>query len=103
MPKTRPDGSRIVMVGCLEAGWEVISRVLSEGMQIDWIVTIDEETARKNKVSGYRSFDDLGKKYGIPVYHAASYALKTEQDLAFFREHQFDLLIQGGWQRLFPE
>lgn len=39
----------------------------------------------------------------MPVHVPRKCSLKHPEDQAFFEEHSFDLLIQGGWQRLFPE
>ena len=94
---------KIVMVGCLEVGWELVSALLEEGVRFDYFVSISKTLAEKNVVSGYQDFADLAQKYNVPIYYAESYTLKAEADLAFFKEHKFDLLIQGGWQRLFPD
>lgn len=94
---------KIVMCGCHEAGYELIANLLEQGVRIDYFVTITESMALKENVSGFRSFEDLAKEYGIPIYFVRSYSMKHEDDVRFFEEHRFDLLIQGGWQRLFPE
>jgi methionyl-tRNA formyltransferase len=94
---------KIVVVGCLMVGWELINALLEQGLSVDHIVTITPEKAAKAKVAGYADFGDLGKKYNIPVYYAEKYSLNGEADIRFFNAHQFDLLLQGGWQRLFPE
>lgn len=93
---------KIVMCGCHESGWEVIKYLLENGIRISHFVTITKEKAEKAKVSGYKSFEDLAKKYSVPVYYAKKYSLTAPEDIAFFRKNKFDLLIQGGWQRLFP-
>jgi methionyl-tRNA formyltransferase len=93
---------KIVMCGCHESGWEVVKHLLENGIRIDKFVTITKEKARKLNVSGYKSFEDLAKKYSIPVYFAKKYSLTDNEDLNFFKKEKFDLLIQGGWQRLFP-
>lgn len=94
---------KIVMAGCTQPGYELIRMLLEAGMQFDYFVTISREKAEQMSVSGYADFTPLAAQYGIPVYTAEKYSLKSEADLAFFREQQFDLLVQGGWQRLFPE
>jgi methionyl-tRNA formyltransferase len=55
------------------------------------------------QVAGYADFRPLAKQFDIPVYEAEKYSLKSDRDTAFFKENNFDLLIQGGWQRLFPD
>lgn len=91
------------MCGCLEVGYNVMKDLLKNGIEISYFVTITSEKATQQKVAGYKSFDSLAKKYNIPVYYAKKYSLKAPEDLAFFEEHKFDLLLQGGWQRLFPD
>lgn len=95
--------NRIVMAGCHKGGFESISELLKAGLKLDYFVLIDEELANRNNVSGYIDFIPLAKEYDIPVYFAESYSLKSEKDIQFFKENKFDLLVQGGWQRLFPE
>lgn len=93
---------KIVMCGCHESGWEVINYLLEKGVKIDKFVSITKEKAKKLNVSGYKSFEDLSKKYSIPLYYAKKYSLTASEDVDFFKKEKFDLLIQGGWQRLFP-
>ena len=96
-------GDKIVMCGCGEAGWESIQYLLEQGIRIDHFVSITPEKAEQQKVSGYKSYAGLAEEYNIPIYYAKKYSLKDPADLEFFRENKFDLMIQGGWQRLFPE
>lgn len=91
------------MAGCTKPGYELINFMLQSGLKIDYFVTISKEKAEKLQVSGYADFRPLAAQYGIPVYEAEKYSLKSERDIAFFKEQQFDLLVQGGWQRLFPD
>ncbi|GIV33635.1 MAG: formyltransferase [Chitinophagales bacterium] len=91
------------MCGCHEVGWEIIEFLLKRGIAFSYFVTLTEEKARQQNVSGYKRFDDLAAAYHIPVYYARKYSLQSQEDLEFFEQNRFDLLIQGGWQRLFPE
>lgn len=93
----------VVMCGCHIAGYEAIERLLSSGVQIDYFVLLTKQKAHELKISGYYDFEPLAKAYYIPIYYVEKYTLKSVQDLAFFEEKKFDLLIQGGWQRLFPQ
>lgn len=93
---------KIVMAGCTLPGYELINFLLESGLKISYFVTITEKKAAQLQVSNYADFRPLAAKYGIPVYEAEKYSLKSEADRNFFREHKFDLLVQGGWQRLFP-
>ena len=94
---------KLVMVGCAESGYHVIKELLESGFKFDYFVTITKEKAIQANASGYFDFSVLAKKYQIPVYYCEKYALKSHNDIQFFKEQQFDLLIQGGWQRLFPD
>jgi methionyl-tRNA formyltransferase len=91
------------MAGCHEAGWDTVNYLLENGFRFNYFVSITEEEALKQNVSGYKSFADLALIYKIPIYFAKSYSLKTEEDIEFFKIQKFDVLIQGGWQRLFPD
>lgn len=94
---------KLVMVGCAESGFHVIKDLLESGFKFDFFVTITKEKAIQTNASGYFDFSELAKKYGIPIYYCEKYSLKSDNDIQFFKEQQFDLLIQGGWQRLFPD
>jgi len=94
---------KIVMCGNHEAGWEVIDFLLRNKLKIKYFVCLDNEKAKKHKISGYKSFVDLSEQYGIPIYYSNSFSLNDRRDIDFFSQHKFDLLVQGGWQRLFPK
>ena len=103
MAETILTGTKIVMAGCHELGYNLLRLLLENQIIINYIVTIDQETAIKEKVSGYVDLREIADKFDIPIYVAQKYSLKTTKDISFFTENKFDLLIQGGWQRLFPE
>src|SRR5580765_8290115 len=98
----KPEG-KIVMVGCTQPGCELIRSLLEAGLEINYFVTISTEKAAKMNVSGFVDFAPLAQQYNIPVYCAEKFSLKAEADIDFFKVQHFDLLIQGGWQRLFPD
>jgi len=98
----KPAG-KIVMAGCTKPGYELISSLLESGLEINYFITISREKAEQMKVSGFMDFIPLARQYNIPVYIAEKFSLKSASDIAFFKGHNFDLLIQGGWQRLFPD
>ena len=97
------NNNKIVMIGCLQVGYEIVKYLLEEGLKIDYFVTITKEKAIELNVSGFIDFTPLAKEYNIPVYIAEKYSLKSDADINFFKENKFDLVVQGGWQRLFPE
>ncbi|MFZ9035192.1 MAG: methionyl-tRNA formyltransferase, partial [Francisellaceae bacterium] len=94
---------KICMLGCTEAGHHIIEFLLHHGISIDHFVTIAPERASNLNISGYKNFESLAKSHNIPIYYPQKYHLKTREDIAFFQEHKFDLIVQGGWQRLIPE
>jgi methionyl-tRNA formyltransferase len=97
------ENGKIIMAGCTQPGYELISSLLEAGLHISYFVTISAEKAAKMNVSGYADFTPLALKYNIPVYIAEKFSLKGAADISFFQDQHFDLMIQGGWQRLFPE
>ncbi|MCA8925482.1 MAG: hypothetical protein KDD82_26985 [Planctomycetes bacterium] len=103
MTKETPAAGRIVMCGCHVGGEPVIRALLEAGHAIAHFVCLTPEQGARYAVSGYYDYRGLAEEYGIPVYHPKSYALNAPEDRAFFAAHPFDLLVQGGWQRLFPE
>jgi methionyl-tRNA formyltransferase len=97
------DTKKIVLCGCQKIGVTLIEQLYESGINISHIVTITNEKAKQQKVSGYVDYTAVSKRYGIPVYYAEKYSLKSINDERFFIDHKFDLLVQGGWQRLFPD
>lgn len=80
-----------------------LEKLLASGIVFDCMVTIDEQTAQHNKVSGWYDYREFAKKNNIPLYYARRYDLKDARDLDFFASNRFDVIVQGGWQRLFPQ
>jgi len=93
---------RLVMCGSHIGGEHIIRSLLKNGYHFSYFVLINQNTAEKNAVSGYFDFSFIAQEYNIPVHYAKSYSLKSTEDISFFEREKFDILIQGGWQRLFP-
>jgi methionyl-tRNA formyltransferase len=91
------------MCGNHVGGETVVRGLLEAGVRFDWFVCQSPEQAAEAGVAGYFDYRPLAAEHDIPVYVPESFSLKAEPDVAFFGEHRFDLLVQGGWQRLFPE
>ncbi|MBS1258699.1 MAG: Bifunctional polymyxin resistance protein ArnA [Candidatus Scalindua arabica] len=94
---------KIVMCGSHTGGAPAIRSLLSEGYQFQYFVCLTPEQSERYCISGYYDYSEIARDYGIPVYHPETYSLKSKEDEKFFKDNKFDLLIQGGWQRLFPE
>ena len=93
---------KIVVCSCTEFGYEIVDFLLANGISISYLVSLSPEQAIQYKVSGYKSFEPLSKKYNISIYYPELYSMK-ESDSDFFEKEKFDLLLVCGWQRLIPE
>jgi len=94
---------KIVFCACCEVGLPLLKKLLKDSVRIDYIVSFTKEQDDKFSISGYFDYSDIAKEYNIKQYIPKSYNFKDNDDLYFFKENKFDLIIQGGWQRLFPE
>ena len=94
---------KLVMCGCHEGGALAVRALIEAGYAFDHFVCLTPEQAEKHAISGYYDYRPLAEKHNIPVYSPRAYTLDHPEDQRFFSEHRFDLLVQGGWQRLFPE
>ena len=94
---------KICMLGCHEVGAALIPRLLNLGLKFESFVSISRDQAERANVSGYFDFSDMAEMAEVEIRYSEKFNLAGESDLAFFREKQFDLIIQGGWPRLIPE
>jgi methionyl-tRNA formyltransferase len=94
---------KIGFIGCLQVGFDMLIDLIDSGIKPDYIISISPEKASQQKVSGFADFSSLAADNNIPFYITNKYSLKSEEDELFFKQQSFDLIIQGGWQRLFPE
>ena len=101
-PVAKMSEPSIVFCGCHEAGLKLFHALREEGLSIDHLVTLSPDQGKRYAVSGYHDYRSLAEEAGIPVYTAKTYSLSDPADRAFFAEQRFTLLVQGGWQRLFP-
>jgi len=95
--------NKIVMCGCHELGIDMVHYLFKKKIKISHIVSLTKEQAKKFNVSGYASYEDISKKYNIPIYYLNSFSLKDSRDVDFFQKEKFDLLILGGRQRLISD
>ena len=72
---------KFCMLGCHEAGYEIIKYLLENSIKIDYFITLTPEEVVKYKISGYFDFKNLANKYKIPIYYPKSYSLKDNEDL----------------------
>ncbi len=96
--------NKIVLCGIQEQGKDIIKFLFDNGIMVSNIVTISKDVAIKNKVDEtWVSYEDISKELNIPIYYAKSYSFKHEDDLSYFLDNSFDILLLGGWQRLITE
>lgn len=93
----------IVYASCTQNGDAVLRHLLSEDVPICEIVSLTEEQADANAVSGYAAFDDIADEHDIPIYYPERYEMRNETDRSHFQQVDGDILIVNGWQRLVPE
>jgi methionyl-tRNA formyltransferase len=94
---------RIVFVGCHVYGRWLLDRLSAAGWHFAHVVCPAPSMAEAQGISGYEDLGEVAARYNIPVRRPASYSLRAQEDYEFFEREQFGLLVQGGWQRLFPE
>lgn len=95
---------KIVLCGIQEQGKDIIRFLHENGIKVTHIVTISKAVAALNRSDGtWVSYAGIATEYNINIYYAKSYNLKAEEDLNYFKEHNFHILLLGGWQRLIPE
>jgi len=91
---------KIVFCATHVVGVEVLSQLISLDRKPAFIVTTKGDM--DGSISGYFDYSNLANEHNIPIYFVKSYNLKSLEDVDFFKKNSFDLIIQGGWQRLFP-
>jgi methionyl-tRNA formyltransferase len=97
-----PPDTSVVYASCTETGYEVLRRLLAEGVPVTEVVSVEPDRADRHEVSGYYSFEDVAVEHDIPVYYPEAYSMDTETDFDHFATLDADLLIVNGWQRLVP-
>jgi methionyl-tRNA formyltransferase len=102
-PMREPPNQRIIFAGCHVFGQWLIERLSAARWHFTYVVCPTPKMADAEHISGYSDLGAAAAQYNIPVYRPASYALRTAEDHEFFEREKFDLLVLGGWQRLFPE
>ena len=97
------DKKKIVMCGNHIGGKGIIEYLLKNGIQFDCFVILSREQSEKYSVSGFYDYSVLAKEYKIDIYYPKRFDLKDEKDIEFFKKKKFDLMLQGGWQRIFSK
>lgn len=106
LKKVRMEGvnnKKIAFAGCKDTSMECILAVIKQGYKVDLLITIDPDTAKKNKVAGYIDLSSFARENDIELYVCHSYSLTSETDKERLSNRGIDLLLVIGWQRLIPE
>ena len=90
------------MCGTHVGGVKAIEGLIGAGYKFDAFVCLTPKQAKKYNVSGYFDYREIAVKHDIPIYIPKAYDLNDQTDIKFFIDGKFDLVIPGGWQRLFP-
>lgn len=89
------------MFGCKSTS-ELLARHIHETLSLDTVVTISEDKAAKAEVADFKKLSPWCAENGVRLHFAERYDQKSNEDLAFFRQEQFDIGFVNGWQRLIP-
>mgnify|MGYP001382969232 CR=1 FL=1 len=58
---------------------------LSKRIDIDYLITIDEEKGKKFDVADYCDLTETANKYDINVYKSKTYSLKRKEDIDYIK------------------
>jgi methionyl-tRNA formyltransferase len=94
---------RLILCGSHEVEIRAVEGLIKSGYKFSAVVCLTPEQAKKYNLFGYYDYRTVADKMKVPIYIPKTYSLTAEEDLDFFKEGQFDVLIQAGWQRLFPD
>lgn len=95
---------KIVLCGIQKQGEDIIKFLYKNDIKITNIVTISKEVAIRNSSDGtWVSYENIAKKFNISIYYAKSYKLDSAEDIKYFEDNNFCILLLGGWQRLISE
>ena len=75
---------------------------LSKRIDIDYLITIDEEKGKKFDVADYCDLTETANKYDINVYKSKTYSLKRKEDIDYIKSLNIDVAFVVGWQRIVP-
>lgn len=93
---------KIGVIGCKDNTFEFLNEIINYGIEINLLITINSQTAKRNKVSGYYDLSEYASKKNIEVYVCDSYSLNSRKDKDFLSNRNLDILFVASWQRLLP-
>lgn len=87
---------KAVFIGAVRISYECLEEVLTQGVDVNAIFTVDDEIAPTT--SGCVSFEELADRQGIPIYKIKS--INDEKSLDIIRGLNPDVIFVIGWQQI---
>ncbi len=75
---------------------------LSKKININYLITIDEDKSKKFDVADYCDLTEIAGKYNIGLYKSKTYNLKRKEDIKYINNLNMDIVFVVGWQRIVP-
>ena len=92
---------KIAVFGCRHNTRDFIETLIKHGIEISLLVTIDNNAAEKNQVSGYSDMSSMSEIKNIYVTNNYNLSDLNTSDLNLFTD--FDIGLCIGWQRIIPK
>lgn len=84
-----------IFIGTVEISWHCLRTILRVD-EVSAIITMPHDRAQK--ISAFKSFDDLGARFGVPVYHEAK--VNEPHVIQLMRQFEPEIIYVIGWPRL---
>lgn len=94
--------ARIAFLSAHISGSVKLDYLVRRGCRPAAVIALDANAAARHGVAGYVDPGDAAQRHGIPIRYVTDFSMKAADDLAYFTESSFDLLVISGWQRLVP-
>lgn len=95
---------KIAFAGNKTTTFECMNKFLDDNLgKIDYLIHVNHEISRKNKISGYMDLNDFCKRNNIKVISPSKYDLRSESDIEKINKLEIDIIFVIGWQRLIPK
>ena len=116
LPSIRKQNShnkKIVVMSTSDQGKHIALHLCKNGLQPSHIVTMSKTYAEENNVCDYVDHsawvNDFNSGLGsesenqIKLYYFTDFSLKHDNDIEFFKDEEFDLMILAGWSPMVPK
>ena len=92
----------LTLFGVKETTKIIAEYLVSKGIKIDLIISIDASLIATSSISDYANLKLTAQSIDAEYYPAKEYSLKQLKD-TFFLDNEFELGLVYGWQRLIPK